>query len=131
MYNPPNDYRKKTNWSEAEDKALITIFGLTSIEEICEAYMCSPFCIISRARILGIMPPEHSLITAQDIEWMIRLLETGAGADELAEKFGLPDHNFKYIIPRDGALSACRREVQDYYAKQNDDQLSLFGDDSA
>lgn len=128
MWNPPNEYRRKTSWLPHEDKALITVWGLTAIEEICETFMCGPLDIINRARQMNIMPAEHTYLTSQDIDWMVRLFETGSSDADVAEKFCLPDHNFKYIIPRDGALSSVRREVQDYYARINEDQLDMFKD---
>jgi hypothetical protein len=131
MWNPPSEYKSKQNWLPHEDKTLISAWGLTTLEEICECFMCHPFNVVSRARQLGIMPAEFTYLTAQHLEWMTRLYEDGHDDSLVADKFGLPDHNLKYIQPRSDAITQARREVQDFYSKLNKDQIDLFGEPSA
>jgi hypothetical protein len=77
------------------------------------------------------MPAEFTYLTAQHLEWMTRLYEDGHDDSLVADKFGLPDHNFKYIQPRSDAITQARREVQDFYSKLNKDQIDLFGEPTA
>lgn len=112
MYNPPDYYRKKSKWSKAEDKALISAFGLMVIEEICEAYMCTPSCVIQRARQLCILPAEHDETTAKEVELIISLFDEGISVEDVCDKFYMPDYK--------------RRALQDYYARNNENQLDMF-----
>ena len=126
-WTPKSEYSHKSRWLDHEDKALMLVWGLTTVEEICEAFMCYPHNIIDRARQLGIMPAESRLITAENIEDMVVMMEYNAmNFTELAELFRLPDDQNRFIPVPTSALNEISRERQDYYAKTNDNQLDLL-----
>jgi hypothetical protein len=127
----PYEYKAKKSWSKHEDKALIMSWGLTSPEEICEAFLCRQIDLVLRVRQLGLMPSDYKGLYAEHIEKMAMMLEGGMSETEVAEIFGLPDHNFKYIQPRSDAITQARREIQDFDSKLNIDQIDLFGEPSA
>lgn len=126
MWTPPTAYTAKQHWLEHEDKTLASVFGLTSIEEICEAFMCYPSCILQRARQLGLMGEEHSYLTAQHIEGMVRLYSLGLSYEDISDVYGLPDVFIKYYKPPTGASEAAARQYQDAHARQDPNQGDMF-----
>lgn len=127
MWQPNNEYKPKQQWEDHEDKALMACWGLTSLEEIAEAFMCSCYNIMTRARILGLIPSRCNLLSAKQIEDMVRLFDDNKTMDEVTAIYNLPNEIYRYKTVTPSCDRIASRELQDYHARNNENQLDMFG----
>ena len=125
-WTPPNEYKPKHDWQPFEDAALKSVWGLTDIHEIAEEFMCSPYNIITRARVLGLVPHGFHLLQAKNIEKMVQLFESGESMESVTSMYNLPSEIYHYaVVPNDADMKA-ERKLQEHYARNNKDQLDMF-----
>lgn len=130
MWQPNNEYKPKHSWEPCEDKTLTICWGMTDIHEIAEAFMCSPYNIITRAKVLGLIPSGARLMSAKDLENMTQLFDSGHSIEYVSNMYNLPDEIYRYSVVPAGVDQKVNRELQEYYAKHNENQLDMFGNDA-